>query len=249
MQSQPYSHHPTIDKELRQLYLFAGLTDQELAQIKQGIRQIKLQEGEYLFKHGQQAERFFMLKEGHIKLLRLSFDGGEKVFEVISPGQTFAEAIMFMPNAIYPVTAQAINNSLLLGFENKALIEILKKSSDTCFQIMFHMSKRLHMWINEIDHLTLQNATYRLLNYLLYQIPEEHKKAYEINFQIPKHVIASRLSMTPETFSRILKCLNKEGLIKVKGKMIQIPNIDRLRLYSVDVNDDEVTTRPKLKCQ
>jgi len=249
MQSQPYSHQPTIDKELRQLYLFAGLSDQELAQIKQGIRQIELQEGEYLFKHGQQAERFFMLKEGHIKLLRLSFDGGEKVFEVISPGQTFAEAIMFMPNASYPVTAQAINNSLLLAFENKALIEILKESSDTCFQIMFHMSKRLHMWINEIDHLTLQNATYRLLNYLLYQIPEEHKNAYEINFPIPKHVIASRLSMTPETFSRILKCLNKEGLIKVKGKMIQIPNIDRLRLYSIDVDDDEVTAPPKLKCQ
>jgi len=247
MQSQPYSHHPSIDKELRQLYLFANFSDQELAQIKQGIRQIELQEGEYLFKQEQQAEHFFMLKKGHIKLLRFSLDGGEKVFEVISPGQTFAEAIMFMPNSIYPVTAQAINNSLLLGFENKALIEILKDSCEACFQLMFHMSKRLRMWINEIDHLTLQNATYRLINYLLYQIPEEHNNTYDIKFPIPKNVIASRLSMTPETFSRILQCLNKKGLIKVKGKIIQIPNIDKLRLQSVDI--DDVTASSKLKCQ
>jgi CRP/FNR family transcriptional regulator, dissimilatory nitrate respiration regulator len=248
MQYQHYSHNPTVDKELRQLYLFTGLSDQELAKIKQSTRQIALEEGEVLFKQGQEAEHFFVVKEGHIKLIRLSIDGGEKVFEVISPGQTFGEAIMFMPEAIYPLTAQAINNSLLLGIENKALMEILKDSCETCFQLMSHMSKRLRMWINEIDQLTLQNATYRLINYLLYQIPEEHNNTYEINFQIPKQVIASRLSMKPETFSRILQCLNKEGLITVKGKMIEIPNIDRLRLYSVDMEEGTIGL-PKLKCQ
>ncbi|MBE9561336.1 MAG: winged helix-turn-helix domain-containing protein [Proteobacteria bacterium] len=94
------------------------------------------------------------------------------------------------------------------------------------------MSQRLHMWINEIDQLTLQSATYRLINYLLYQVPDGNN-SYKIEFLIPKHVIASRLSIQPETFSRILNSLNKAELIRVDARTIYIDNVDRLHLYSL----------------
>ena len=223
----------SLDKELRQFHLFASLKDQEFARIWESLQVIRLEDGEYLFKQGEAAQHFFMLRNGYIKLLRLSMAGEEKIFELISPGQTFAEAMMFMPDAIYPVTAQALNESAVLCFDSKVFTSILKESSETSFHFMFHISKRLRMCINEIENLTLQNATYRLVNYLLYQIPEHHKNAYEINFAIPKQVIASRLSIKPETFSRILRDLNKTGLIRVKGRTIYIHNVDRLRLYSV----------------
>jgi CRP-like cAMP-binding protein len=247
MQYQPIPLSPAIDQELRKLYLFAGLSEEQLGRMKQCMRLMQLEDGEYLFKHGQRAERFFMLKEGYIKLLRLSLEGAEKVFEVVSPGQTFAEAMMFMPQSIYPVTAQAINNSSVWCFDSNVLMDILEDSSDTCFRLMFQMSKRLRMWINEIDNLTLQNATYRLVNYLLYQVPED-KNSYEINFPIPKHVIASRLSIKPETLSRILHCLNKEGFISVKGRTVHIHNVDRLRLHSVGT-DGVATSRQQVDCR
>ncbi|MCK5522094.1 MAG: Crp/Fnr family transcriptional regulator [Thiomargarita sp.] len=234
MQNQPYSD-TTID-ELRQIYLFTSLNDQQLAQIKENMRHIQLDEGNFLFKHGEHAARFFMLKKGHIKLLRLSREGAEKVFEVVSPGETFAEAAMFMPQSSYPMTAQAISDSSILCFENQIVIDILKESWDACSQLMFQMSQRIHMWINEIDHLTLQSATYRLINYLLYQIPDNHKNVYKVKFPVPKHVIASRLSIKPETLSRILHTLNKEGFITVKGSTIRIHNVDRLRLHAVGVD-------------
>jgi CRP-like cAMP-binding protein len=235
MQYQPYPQSSNIDSELRKLYLFAALNVQQLALIKKNMRQIKLEDGDFLFKQDQQAEYFFWLKDGHIKLIRLSLEGAEKVFEVILPGQTFAEAMMFMPDSSYPVTAQAINNTSVVCFESQVFMDILRESPDTCFRLMSHMSKHLRMWINEIDNLTLQNATHRLVNYLLYQVPDG-QNSYKINFPIPKHVIASRLSIKPETFSRILKCLNKNGLIAVKGRNIDIHNVDMLRLHSVGVS-------------
>ena len=222
-----------LDQELRKFHLFTALNDQEFAQIKKSLQIIMLKSGEYLFKQGEVAEHFFMLRKGFIKLLRISLAGEEKIFDLISPGQTFAEAMMFMPNAVYPVTAQALNESVILCFDSKVFTSILKVSSETSFQLMFHICKRLHMCINEIDNLTLQNATYRIVNYLLYQIPDENKNAYEINFPIPKQVIASRLSIKPETFSRILRDLTRIGLITVKGRTIYIHNVDRLRLFSI----------------
>ncbi|HHB92484.1 MAG TPA: Crp/Fnr family transcriptional regulator [Thioploca sp.] len=223
---------PQSNQELRQIYLFAKLNEQQIEQIKKDVRLIKLDGGEFLFKHGQTAKRFFLLREGHIKLLRSSLGGDEKVFEVISPGQTFAEAMIFMPDSSYPVTAQAISKCSVLSFESKTFANILKESPDTCFSLISHMSQRLHMWINEIDQLTLQSATYRLINYLLYQVPEGCNY-YKIEFLIPKHVIASRLSIQPETFSRILNSLNKAELIRVDARTIYIDNVDRLRLYSL----------------
>ncbi|MDM8564901.1 Crp/Fnr family transcriptional regulator [Candidatus Halobeggiatoa sp. HSG11] len=223
---------PQSDQELRQIYLFAELNEQQLELIKKDIRTIQLDAGEFLFKHEQPSKRFFLLKDGHVKLLRSSLGGDEKVFEVVSPGHTFAEAMMFMPNSTYPVTAQAIGKCSLLSFEGKPFINILRESPDTCFKLMAHMSKRLHMWINEIDQLTLQSATYRLINYLLYQVPDG-QNSYKIEFLIPKHVIASRLSIQPETFSRILNSLNKAELIRVDARTIYIDNVDRLHLYSL----------------
>ncbi len=223
----------SLDKELRNFHLFSALKDQEFALIRESLQMIRLENGEYLFKQGEAAEHFFMLRKGFIKLLRLSIAGEEKIFDLISPGQTFAEAMMFMPNAVYPVTAQALTESAILCFDNKVFTNIIKVSSETGFHFMFHISKRLHKCINEIDNLTLQNATYRIVNYLLYQIPDDNKNAYEIKFPIPKQVIASRLSIKPETFSRILRDLNKVGFITVKGRTIYIHNVDRLRLYSI----------------
>lgn len=232
MQSQPCSQLPLVDQELKRVYLFAGLTIQQLERVKQSMRHLLLAEGESLFEQGQRAERFFLVREGHIKLLRLSLEGSEKVFEVIAPTQTFAEAIMFVPNSVYPVSAQAIEATSLLTFENKILVEILKESSDTCFRLMFHMSRRIRHWINEVDNLTLQNATYRLISYILYHIPNNHQESYEFNLPIPKQVIASRLSIKPETFSRILNSLCQEGLLAVTGRTIHIHQVEKLRLYS-----------------
>ena len=231
MQSQPYSQLDLVDQELKQVYLFAGLNTSQLEKVKKSMRHLLLAEGESLFEQGQRAKHFFLVRAGHVKLLRLSLEGSEKVFEVIAPTQTFAEAIMFMPNSVYPVTAQAIEASSLFAFENKVFLEILQESFDTCFRLMFHMSRRLHHWVNEVDNLTLQNATYRLINYVLYHIPHDHQGTYEFNLPIPKQVIASRLSIKPETFSRILNNLGQEGLITVTGRTIHIHQVESLRLY------------------
>jgi CRP-like cAMP-binding protein len=223
---------PPTEQELREIYLFANLTEQQLEFIKQSARQVHLEDGEFLFQHGDPANRFFVVKNGYIKLMRLSFEGAEKVIEVIHPKKSFAEAIMFMSKQTYPVTAQAIGKVDLIAFENKVFLNILENSFDTCLRIMGHMSMRMRSWLDEIDNLTLQNATFRLINYLLGQIPAGTKGEFQLKLGVPKHIIASRLSITPETLSRILKQMNKENLVSVRGKTITIQNIEGLRMYT-----------------
>ena len=220
------------DKELKSHPLMSTLSDDMLANVRKTFKLIKLEAGESLFSQDDVADRFYQLRNGQIKLYRLSMEGNERVIEIVMPGQTFAEAILFMEKKLYPVNAQALTNVELIAFDSATFIKLLETSPKTCFSLLADMSKRLHMRLNEIENLTLQNASFRLIHYLLQQVPDDvDGNEAEFSLTVSKNIIASRLSIQPETFSRILKSLTKRELISVKGKVIHLLNIDELRHF------------------
>jgi CRP-like cAMP-binding protein len=213
---------------LRAVGLLGALNEAQLQAIGKRTRRLTLNAGEQLFEHGQPASRFFYLERGGIVLKRMSADGTEKVIEIVRPGQTFGEAIMFMGAKTYPVTAAAIEPSDLLGFDNEAFLDLLRESVDSCFRLLADMSRRLRRWINEVESLTLQNATCRVVYYLFTNLPEGATSPATLNLPAPKHIIASRLSITPETLSRVLRQLTDAKAIEVNGPQVTIPDLKSL---------------------
>lgn len=215
--------------ELRRAYLFADADDVQLAHLSRSMQTVQLGHGEMLFHHGQPAERFFFLRTGQVKLFRVSADGHEKIIEILRPGQTFAEAVMFMgTQGRYPVSCEAISDCEFYTFDQKNFLKVLAESHEIGLGMLASMSRRLHMLVNQIDGLTLQNATYRLALYLLEQAPRDAQAA-DVELTTPKNAIASRLAIQPETFSRILAKLRDQGLIAVHGHQITLRNLKGLR--------------------
>jgi len=216
---------------LRQNILFSGLDEDQFSRVIKGSKAIQLKEGELLFQQQQAADYFYLLETGEIKLYRLSPDGAEKVIELIRAGQTFAEAMMFMEGGFYPVNAQAVTESRLIRVEMAMFRDLLEHSPKTSLKILGYMSQRLHGLVQEIDQLSLQNAKMRVIQYLLRELPAEAVSPCQVQWNTPKTVLASRLSVRPETFSRILKQLTQEQLIKVDKKSIEIVDIEGLKAY------------------
>ena len=214
--------------ELRRHPLFGGLDDDQLNQLIETARIIHLGEGQHLFQCQQTASEFFMVRSGTIRLYLSAPDGTEKVIHLVTAGETFAEAITFMEGQAYPVNASAVDSCVVLAFSNQTFRAILRASTDTCFRLMADMSTWLKRQLADIDALTLQNATLRLTNYLLHQAPAGTESEVTIRLGAPKHVIASRLSIQPESFSRILRNLQREGHITTEGNLIHIKDIRTL---------------------
>ena len=217
---------------LRQCVLFADLDREQFDGVIKHTRRIVLQENEVLFEQQQPAREIFLLESGQIKLALVSPEGHEKVIDLILPGTSFAEAIMFSRNHTYPVTATAIVASQVWSIDASHYAGILRQSTGACFAVMAQMSRRLHWQIAELDRLTLHNATSRVVCYLLEQVPSTHLTASEIQLDTPKHVIASRLSITPETLSRTFAKLSREGYIEITENTIRLKDIERLRGYN-----------------
>ena len=224
--------HAGILPFIQRCMLFSELNAVQLDTVLRHTRVAELSEGDILFEQQQTAHDFFMLTSGQIKLARNSADGHEKIIDLISPGHTFAEAILFSGQKAYPVTASAILNSRVLCFDIASYADILHESTDACFAVLAQMSRRLHWYIGEIDRLTLHGATFRVVCYLLDQVPSTHLGSSEIRLATPKHAIASRLSITPETLSRSFSKLSRDGLLEVHDDAIILNDVGKLRQFA-----------------
>ncbi len=224
----------TVFEHARNCMLFKDLSESQLDPILQSMHVIQLHEGDRLFSQEQKAHHFFQLIEGQIKLTRLSGAGREKVIDIISPSQTFAEAVMFLKSHTYPVNAEAVAASTVIQYEAQQYLNALHSSRDACMALLGRMSQRLHWQVQEIDRLTLHSATSRLISYLLEQVPSDSLHKTEIRLHAPKHVIASRLSIKPETLSRIFSRLTVNKLIEVEDNHIVLNDVSQVRSHMLE---------------
>ena len=208
-----------ILEALNASHLFSELTEEQMDRVRRHSHVTDMIEGESLFFQGDNATSFYLVLSGRIKLFRISPDGKEKVVEVMETGATFAEALMFMDQPHYPVNATAIGPSRVIGINCRDFKEMLRESIDTCFLLLGGMSFRLRGLIREIDALSLDTGTVRTVSYLLNHAPED-SNCFELT--IAKSVIASRLSVKPETFSRILKNLHEQEIVSINGRNVTI---------------------------
>lgn len=218
-----------VINSMRQCVLLQPLDVEDFDEVVRTAKASQLPENRVLFLQGSALSHIYFLISGGIKLQRLSPMGDEKVIEIIRPGQTFAEAVMFSGGAQYPVSAVAVSDSIVVGIHAGTYMTLLQKSNALSLNLLSKISQRLHWMVNEVDRLTLHNATFRLVDYLLSHISAESNERTEVSLIAPKHVIASRLSIKPETLSRTLKDLSKQGLISLDGSEIELIEIDKLR--------------------
>jgi CRP-like cAMP-binding protein len=212
---------------LRQHHLFDRLPSPLFQEICSLANHRRLDAGSALFHQGDVADRFYLLLEGQMTLTRVLPEGQEKLVEVISPGQSFAEAYLFSGARAYPVTANAFKPSSLISLDGPHYRRVLEEQPKACLELLTSLSVRLNQRLNEIDTLTLGNASRRVVRYLC---QEQEQGNGQIQLSVPKRMIASQLGIQPETFSRILHRLIDAGLIAMERRVIRV--LDRPSLVS-----------------
>ena len=216
---------------IRRHYLFSGLEESAFDELTTSITVETFEKGATLFHRGDEAKHFYLVESGQIELSLISADGQKKVVEVVSHDRTFAEAVLFMRETKYPVTAEALSNSTVLRIPNQSYLELLCDNPDACMRLLSDVSRHLHARVREIERLTIQNARSRLSSYLIDHIVESNDDEATVRLDLPRHIIASRLSITPETLSRLFRVMSDDGILTVDDRLIFVHSLTRLRPY------------------
>jgi CRP/FNR family transcriptional regulator, dissimilatory nitrate respiration regulator len=218
-----------IAQRLSQFYMFSELQPTQIEQLASGTRELDVFRGGTLFNRGDRAHGFYLLLEGQIKLGVISPQGDEKVIGLIQPGESFGEAVLFLERT-FPIYAQATLDSKVLLITRDAIFDILDNDVTVVRRMLAGISARNRQLVNDIESISLQNSTQRLIGYLL-QISTDSPNPERVQLPANKLTIASMLNITPETLSRVMLRLQQAGLIEVNGKEIVITNVLGLRNF------------------
>jgi CRP-like cAMP-binding protein len=212
-----------IDALLTRVPLFRNLDAQECSVMATACHQIRVPKHGFAFSRGDACTGLYIVAVGAIKLAIPSKRGHEKVIEFFGPGQPFGEAMMFLGKP-YTVEAQALEDSLLIWIDKQDIFAAIDRDPVFARRMLSSLSMRLHVLMQDIESVTLQNASQRVVNYLLSQPRNDGR----IRFPFNKNIIASKLGLTPETLSRLLHQLSGDGDISVEGRNVTLLDVDAL---------------------
>jgi CRP/FNR family transcriptional regulator, dissimilatory nitrate respiration regulator len=216
---------------LGNLPLFRELSPGEIDRIAAQTRQLHCSRGEIVFHRGDPCNGFHVVVYGQIKLAFISAQGDEKVIEILSQGQSFGEAVLFLEKP-YPVAANALVDTLLLHVSKEVVFDEIDRDPRFARRIIAGMAMRLHQLVGDVEAYSMRSGTERVIGFLLRDEVEDLAEGkIEVTLPASKGVIASRLNLTQEHFSRILHDLIERKLIEVEGRKVTLCDVQKLRTH------------------
>lgn len=200
------------------------------AQLRKLARRAELRRGakdSLLYARGDPATGCYALVRGLVKLLLRAPGGAEKVLRLVGPGETFAESAIFdlQPQ---PVDACVLADSELVFLPAQALYHLLDHDRAFARTLLAGLSGRIHMLIADIEAYSLSSGTQRVAAFLHALADPSAPAPARVRLPANKTVIASRLGITKETFSRLLHELIAQGLVQVSRRDILLCDPPRL---------------------
>jgi len=179
---------------------------------------------------GHELEGLFHLVEGRVKLAVLSEQGTERVIDIVLPGDSFGEAAAFLDRPV-STYAEALADSQLLFISRGRLREAVDRWSEVAHSVMRTLASRVQKLTEDLEACCLHSAARRVADFLLREAGSNGAAPDDTEVVLPaaKSVVASSLHLTPETFSRELHSLARDGLIAIDSRRIRILCADALR--------------------
>lgn len=191
-------------------------------------------EGSDVFRAGEDAERFFLLLDGTIRVIRTTADGEQVVPLHIPPGQLFGIAPAFNLQR-YPATAVAAEECLTLCWPTRLwrpFVERYEGFATESWRTIGERMQQLHVRIEELATRAVEQRIACVLLQIVNQSGRKVEDGIEIPFPITRATIAEMTGSTLHTVSRLLSAWEKDGIVSSTRKHVTITDPHRLVLIS-----------------
>jgi CRP/FNR family transcriptional regulator, dissimilatory nitrate respiration regulator len=218
-----------LANSLRACQLFVGLPPADLAAVA-GITTVRrLEKDDYLFREGEPARGFYVVQKGAVNIHRVNAAGKEQVIRIFRAGESFAEAALAAPTG-YPADARAVEASQVLLVQKEGFLALLRRQPEFGLRMLASMSLHLRDLVGQLEDLTLKDVETRFANWLVKRCPDPGSdQPVSIELKMTKRVLAAELGTVSETLSRTLARFREQGLLAVRGGVLQVRSPVRVR--------------------
>ena len=215
---------------IKRLPLFAGLDEHDRDMLLSGSRSRQIPRGKMLFAHGDAVTHFYIIASGTIQLSRTTPDGHEKTIDILKSGQTICESEIMDSCRGHRVNAVAVEDTTLLEFPVAWLKEAARKYRVFALNLLSLIAQHAHQAEVEAEHQATMSAAQLVACFLqrLCVLYDFDPAGFDLPYS--KTLIASRLGMELETFSRTVARLKEHG-ITVQGTQVTIRDLGKIEEY------------------
>ena len=204
---------------------FKELSDEILFEIIRGMRLYQFEHGETVFWEGDECAGLHMIRQGSVKLFKISPQGRELILRVLDEGATFNEVPVF-DHQLNPVNVSAVEDSEIWVIEPGVIRDSIARYPELAQSVIHNLCVNLRVLLSTVEELNFYQVTNRLAR-LIEQLPEEQLEGTR-EARITQDVLAARLGTVREVVARSLKELERSGAIQVNRGHIQVVDDERL---------------------
>lgn len=240
MDTTPTPHLPdanagNMTTYLASLPLFNGVSGDALAALAASTAALSVTRGHILCHQDDAADRLYIITKGWVKLHRDTLDGQEAVLDMLTAHHHCGESAL-AEGTRYSWSAEAVEDSEVLAIPMQSARQLSLTEPAFLYNVVQAMAQHERQRDDELEHLKIQHAPQRIGCFLLKLVPQAslHGDVPCPPLHLPynKSLLAMRLGMKAETFSRAFNTLKSEVGLQVEGATVTIPDVPRLADYT-----------------
>ena len=221
--------------------VFRGLKPGTVEHIVAPATSVSLKAHEPFVRQGDPATAFFIVIDGWVKLFRITLSGDEAVIQILTKGDSFAEASAFTGTS-FLVSAEAVSESRVVRIPADHVVRCIRENPDIALAMVVSTSQHMHYLVQEVEQLKARSGVQRVAEFLVLLSPVDHGSC-DIALPYDKVVIAARLGLKPESLSRVFAKLRSLG-VAVHATHVAINDVAKLHRLA---SDDRSSTRGTLR--
>jgi len=218
---------PELTEFLGQTALLQNLADESLEQVAAIGNRQSFQAGDLLFADGDECHGSFLLLEGQVKVFKYAETGREQIMGMLGPGDYLAGVPAF-DGRRYSANATALDALTVLFLPRDPFLALLRRDPTLSFNLLTIFSHHLRRFAQLIETLSLKEVSGRIATYLLLLSHQSGDRAI-VELDITKAQLAAFIGTVPETLSRVLQKMGRDGLLKLDGNTITILDFPALK--------------------
>lgn len=220
---------------LKNIELFKGLSDDDMAELLQGILHGEYDARSFLYTPSDTVENVFLLKEGEVTLYR-SADGKKIILDVLKPGAVFGN-IGFDAQSGESHFAEITQKAFICTLPKNFFLQILQKRPDIALQALKVLSKRVSQYEMQIRTLSALQARDRILA-TVHLLNEKERESIlppllRMHTKITHEKLGNMTGLTRETVTKQLAELENDGMIVITRKHIELTEMGRKAIMDI----------------
>lgn len=214
---------------LRRVPIFAGLSEAELRFLSERAVPRSFSRGELIFSEGDPCAGLYVVESGHLRIFKSSPNGREQVLSVEGPGSSIAELPVF-DGGTYPASTAAADDARVYFIGKQDFFSLCLVHPQVSLKVLKVVGARLRRLVGIIEELSFTTVRSRLISVLVRMAKAGKKTPAGIEIQLPpsNQELASQIGTVRELVSRNLSRLQAEDLIRMEGKNVIVPDLQKL---------------------